>query len=521
MEVKEECGVCGIFLKKKDVNSSIVPLSMDLMLSAIQRRGQSGTGMGIFKVNEGKYGKPFLHRKKLLNVDSFFGGDDNYQRGQILDIYKGVSGIGHVRYGTSGSRDNAIDQLQPFLRRHGKRSKRFCFCFNGNLANYPELEKDLLNNDYDLEIGVDTEIIMHLISLRLKFQQFNSEENFEPDFFDLARYFMERLDGAYSLLILLGDGSLGAVRDPQGFKPLVWGENEDFYAIASETNALRQVGINDFKVVEPGSAILFSDKEVIIKKMFNDKIAHCHFEAVYFENDASHFENIPVRDIRWRFGQELAKIEPLAEEIIKNKGDFIIFPAPESANLAARSFASYFGMTAEDVLKKISSKRGFINSKDKRDYLMNRIYDVIPHLVNGKRIILIEDSIVRGETLKKIIKLIKDAGSKEIHVRITDPPIRFPCFYGIDMSTYSELIANKYSEDIEKNIALEFGVESFIYQKFDGLINAIGLPEEEICHACLTGKYPTKCGKIRAEELKKQEDNKFIDRCFCGGKDNL
>lgn len=517
-EVREECGVCGIFLKKREINSSIVPLSMDLMLSAIQRRGQSGTGIGVFKIREGEYGKPFLHRKKLLNVDNFFGGDDNHQRSQVLDIYKGVSGIGHVRYGTSGKRDNAIDQLQPFLRRHGKRSKRFCFCFNGNLANYPELEKDLLKNDYDLEIGVDTEIIMHLISLRLNFQQSNSEENFEPDFFDLARSFIEKLDGAYSLLVLLGNGNLGAVRDPQGFKPLVWGENEDFYAVASETNALRQVGIKDFHVVDAGSAVLFSENGVIIKKMFNNNTAHCHFEAVYFENDASHFENISVRDIRWNFGTELAKIEPLAEEIKNNPEDFVIFPAPESANLAAKSFASYFGMTSEEVLKKISSKRGFINSKDKRDYLMNRLYDIIPHLVNGKRVILIEDSVVRGETLRKIIKLIKAAGSKEIHVRVTDPPIKCPCFYGIDMSTYSELIANKYTENTEENIAKDFGVDSFKYQNFEGLIRAIGLPEGEICHACLTGKYPTEFGKIRANEMIKNE-TKIENKEFCGSKD--
>lgn len=518
-EINEECGVCGIFLKKRENNREVVPLSMDLMLSAIQRRGQSGTGIGVFKKREGEYGKPFIHRKKLMNVENFFGGEDNFQRNQIIDIYRGLSGVGHVRYGTSGSRDNAIDQLQPFLRRHGKKSKRFCFCFNGNLANYRELEADLKKNDYDLEIGVDTEIIMHLISLRLKFQQANSGENFEPDFFDIARYFMERLDGAYSLCMLLGNGDLGVVRDPQGFKPLVWGENDDFYAVASETNALRQVGIKDFKIVEPGSAILFSDQGVIVKKMFNDKVSHCHFEAVYFENDASHFENKPIRDVRWNFGVELAKIEPLAEDIFKNKEDYVIFAAPESANLAARAFANYFAMTAEEVLKKTSSKRGFINSKEKREYLMNRLFDVIPHLVNGKKAILIDDSMVRGETLKKVVKLIKEAGAKEVHVRVTDPPIKCPCFYGIDMATFSELIANKFPDNLEENISKYLEVESFVYQTFNGLINAIGMNREKICHACLTGEYPTKFGKIRADELAKKENKEFISRCFCGGKD--
>ncbi|VVB78664.1 Glutamine--fructose-6-phosphate aminotransferase [isomerizing] [uncultured archaeon] len=525
-EVKEECGVCGIYLKNSKDNSALVPVSIDLMLSAIQRRGQSGTGVGIFKSREGEYSKPFAHRKKLLNVENFFGGEDNIQRELIVDNLKGVAGIGHVRYGTSGKRDNATDQLQPFLRRHGKKSKRFCFCFNGNLANYPELEQDLLKSDYDLEIGVDTEIIMHLISLRLKFQQFNSGENFEPDFFDIARSLMEKLDGAYSLLMLMGNGDLGVVRDPQGFKPLVWGENEDFYAVASETNALRQVGIKNFKIVEPGSVILFSKTGVKVAKIFNTKKAHCHFEAVYFENDTSHFENIPVHDIRWRFGLELAKVDPLAEEIRKNPRSFVIFPAPETANLAARAFASHFNLTSEDVLKKISSKRGFINSKEKRAYLMNRIYDVVPHLIKDKKAILIEDSVVRGETLKKIVKLLKEACTKEIHIRVTDPPIKCPCFYGIDMSTYSELIANKYPQDTEKNIAKEMEVDSFKYQTIDGLKNSLLVAPENLCLACLNGEYPTEFGKKRAQTLLKNSGNeskvpeKIYDRPeFCDGKE--
>jgi amidophosphoribosyltransferase len=136
-----------------------------------------------------------------------------------------------------------------------------------------------------------------------------------------------------------------------------------------------------------------------------------------------------------------------------------------------------------------------------------------------KKAILIDDSIVRGDTLKKVVKLIREAGAKEVHVRITDAPIKFPCFYGIDMSTYSELIANRFSNKLEENIAKDLGVDSFVYQTFEGLIRAIGLKKEEICHACLTGEYTTKYGKIRAEELKESKDKAYIDRCFCGSKD--
>ena len=161
-EVHEECGVGAVFLKEDSENSTIVPLTLDLILSDIQRRGQSGTGIAIHRMKEREYFKPFLHRKKPADVNTFFGGDDSQKRGWVLNTYRGIAGIGHVRYTTSGEDDS--DGLQPFYRRHGKRSKRFCFCFNGNQPNYSELESELCAQDYELEIGTDTEVIMHLIA---------------------------------------------------------------------------------------------------------------------------------------------------------------------------------------------------------------------------------------------------------------------------------------------------------------------------------------------------------------------
>ena len=379
------------------------------------------------------------------------------------------------------------------------------FAFNGNEANYSELEKELLAHDYELETGTDTEVIMHLVSIALKQQQVQQGgENFDPDFFSLSKNLMGRLDGSYSLVMLMGNGNLGVMRDPQGFKPLVWGEGEDYFAVASESSALRKVGISDFKIVEPGSAILISrDKNPVIEQILPAKRKHCHFEGNYFMADDSHFENVPIYDIRSRFGLELAKAEPLADKIRANPQEFVVFPAPVSANVAAKFYARYFGLELEEVLKKTSSKRGFINSPGKRDHLMSRLYDIIPSLISGKNAILIEDSVVRLETLKKLVKMVWDCKPKEVHVRVTDCPITHPCFYGINMSTYGELIANKYPENLEGNIERDLGVTSFRYQRMGGLIDAFGIDPNHLCLACLNGDYPTQFGKVRAMESRR------------------
>jgi amidophosphoribosyltransferase len=501
---REECGVAAVLLKDETINSKLVPYTLDLILSKIQRRGQSGTGIGIHRMSEGKYFKPFVHRKKPVDVDTFFGGVDMQKRSWVLSSYRGIAGIGHVRYTTSGEEEEG--GLQPFYRRHGKRSKRFVFAFNGNEANYSELEADLLSHDYELETGTDTEIIMHLVSIALKQQQIQQGGgNFDPNFFDLSRNLMNQLDGSYSLVMLLGNGNLGVMRDPQGFKPLVWGECEDYFAVASESSALRKAGISNFKIVEPGSAILISrNREPIIEQILPARRKHCHFEAIYFEEDDSHFENIPVYDIRSRLGLELASVEPLAEEIRANPDSFVVFPAPISANVAAKFYARYFGLESEEVLKKNSSARGFINSPEKREYHMSRRYDINPSLVSGKRAILIEDSAVRLETLRKLIKMIRDCNPLEIHVRVTDCPITHPCFYGINMSTYSELIASRYPENLEGNIEGELGVNSFRYQQMKGLTDAFQMDPNNLCLACLNGDYPTPYGRVRAKESREQ-----------------
>ncbi|MBS3074930.1 amidophosphoribosyltransferase [Candidatus Pacearchaeota archaeon] len=510
--LKEECGICGIYLKNPIKNSELISYNLDLMLNRMQRRGQTGSGISIFKIREGKYGKVLKTLKKPGLVSNLFGGENLDLRKKIIKENNGIAGIGHVRYGTSGNRGNTLDLLQPFLRRHGKKWKKFSICFNGNLANYPELEEELRKRDYDLETDVDTEVIMHLFSLGIK--KFSDENNeVKPDFFDLSNFVMQQIDGAFNILLLFGDGNLIAIRDSYGFKPLVWGENQDFYAIASESVALERIGIRDIQVVPPGSVIIFNANGVFLKQLFfNQKKAFCQFEAIYFSDSGSLFEGKSIYEIRRNLGKELAKAEPLKEFIKKNKKNYVVVPVPETSNAAAEGFAEILGLSFRPLgLRKLDKTRGFINEYEKREDIMNRIYDVIKEIFQDKEVFLIEDSIIRGETLGKTINLIKNTNPKAIHVRVTEPKVCHPCFYGVDMSTYGEFIANVCdSLNLEEEIAKKIGADTFFYQKFEGLINSLGFDKNEICHACLTGDYPTEFGKKRAEEaLKKFKDQKI------------
>lgn len=503
--IKEECGIAGIYMKNPIKNSEIVPINLDLMLNRMQRRGQTGAGISVYKNLDGKCGKALKTFKRQGLVNNLFGGDDLELRKLIVNENIGVSGIGHVRYGTSGNRGSSKDLLQPFLRRHGKKWKKFAICFNGNLANYPELDLELRNKEYELETDVDTEIIMHLFSIGIK--KLSDENNGEkPDLFKLCKEVSEQMDGAYNILMLFANNEMVAIRDKHGFKPLVWGETQDFYAIASESVALERLGIKKINIVKPGSVIVFNNSGVETKELFNNKKAYCQFEAIYFSDSGSLFEGKSIYEIRRNLGKELAQIEPLKEFIDNNRKDCVVVPVPETSNAAAEGFAESLDISFRPMgLRKLDKTRGFINEILKREHIMDRTYDIIKEVFYDKNVFLIEDSIIRGETLAKTIKLVKTAKPKTIHVRVTEPKVCHPCFYGIDMSTYGEFIANCcISQDLEPEIASKIGANSFVYQKFDGLINALGFKKDEICHACLTGEYPTEFGKKRAEEAKKK-----------------
>lgn len=514
-EVHEECGIAAVYLKHpdKESNLNLVPEVLYVLLSQLQHRGQLSTGISTYNPFNSEY-EPILKLvTKIGRVNDLFEINNDEYRKELIRYCKGISGIGHVRYATAGSAKTHLSlkkEAQPFLRDHGRPWKRYSIAFNGNLANYSNLRQDILDEGYILDTNVDTEVIMHLISLGLK-NLANMDltgKYIKPDLFEISKYLMNKMEGAYNIFIQFADGNLVVIRDHLAFKPLVWGETEEFYAIASESVALEKIGITKIHSVNQGTCMIFNKSGVIQKNVFpSDKTAHCQFEWVYFSRANSIIDDKSVNLVRKNLGRELANIEPLKLEFSNEfSSDYIVVPVPNTAIPAAESYAKELKLQLSIAITKTDGSRGFINKEEERKRIMSKEYNIINEEIKGKKVILIEDSIVRGETSKRIVSLVRNAGAKEVHFRSTEPPIISPCFYGIDFPTSNELIATKYSENIEENVAREIGADSVKYQTLNNLIKAIGLGDNRVCLACLNGKYPTPSGSNMADKDKNQHD---------------
>jgi len=506
-ECGEECGIAAVYLKNSSRKTNLVPELLYVMLSQLQHRGQLSAGISTYNPFNRGYEKKLKIWKGVGRVNDLFRINDREERRRVVEYCKGIAGIGHVRYATAGCATTYLDlieEAQPFLRHHGRPWKRFSIAFNGNLANYFSLRKGILKEGYLLDTKVDTEIIMHLIALNLKALSSNSREgDVKPNLFDVAEAVMKKLDGAYNVLELFGDGDLVVIRDPLAFKPLVFGENSDFFGMASESVALEKIGIEKFYPVSNGSCMIFNRNGMSQKNIFSGtRKAHCHFERVYFSRANSIIDGKSVNSTRENLGKNLARIEPLKDRFPQQ---YVVVPIPNTAIPAAETYARTLNLPLSLALIKGEGERGFINKEEERKRIMDREYGLIVERVKGKKIILIEDSIVRGETSRRIVSLMRNAGALEVHLRSTEPPLLYPCFYGIDFPTYKELIAarNLNSEDLEKAVASEIGADSVVYQTLDGLIEATGFSENELCLACLTGDYPTEWGKRMAKKADK------------------
>lgn len=501
-EFHEECGVGAYFLKDQSENSLKVPANLINIASSLQHRGQRSAGINVYNPLGDKL---MTTHKDIGSVLKVFSLDNSEVNKKILEKCRGCAGIVHTRYCTSGKGgedyEAAFDEVQPFERRHGRTWKRFSLAFNGNISNYKELRDDFVKErGYHLDTNVDTEVLMHLIALEIKEQStsFISEAS-RPDLFEVVENVMKKLDGAYNIVLLFGDGNLIVFRDPHGFRPLVWGENEEGYVFASESRALERVGVTKFQDVLPGQAILVNKFGVTKRILATAKRSFCHFEAIYFEKANSRNDGLYIKNVRENAGRELAKTEPLKQNL---DSDFVVVPAPWTAVPAAEAFAEALKIPFRLAVEKDESLRGFINGVNDREKIMKRIYVVHSRDVSGKKVIVVDDSLVRGETSKLLIQRIRESGAKEVHLRLTEPPIKFPCFYGIDIPSRKELIANKFSgNDFEERIAKEIGANSVVFQTIDGLVNAFGIPKENLCLACLTGEYPTEYGKKRFKEV--------------------
>jgi amidophosphoribosyltransferase len=454
-EKKEECGIFGIYSKK---GSDVAPYIYRALV-ALQHRGQDAAGFAVYD------GKEITAKRGMGMVDQIFTPDDLKVKGHV--------GIGHTRYPTTGVCRPCDVQPTVF--------KDIATAHNGHIANYNDLKVELEKDGYSYQSNVDSEPIAYLLH-----KAGDIEKGVDA--------VMSRAEGSYSDAAIV-HGKLVIFRDPCAIRPLVWGEDEEFVCFASETVALDINNIPYKGVVSGGELVIIDSKEGTVnrKQVVKEKPSHCMFEYVYFARPDSMLNGVGVYEARQRLGRILAKEAPV-------NGDVVV-PVPDTSRPAAASYASVLNLPCEEgLIKNRYIGRTFIMpNQEKRVGAVKLKLNPLKSVVDGKRVVLVDDSIVRGTTLKEIITLVRGSGAKEVHVRITCPPVKAPCFYGVDMSTYKELIANKKTVD---KIRRYLNADTLHYISIAGLKSALGLP---ICTGCLDEGYPTKYVKELAEKIKAEE----------------
>ncbi len=451
--MKEYCGVVGIYGHKDAARLTY------LALYALQHRGEESAGIVSFD-----HKRVYAHKGMGLIGNVF---DENG-----LKKLKGPMAIGHVRYSTTGS--SVIKNVQPLLVDHKKGF--IAVAHNGNLTNSVELRNELENSGSILQTTMDSELIVHLLA---KDQKNNFKEKIVP--------IAARMEGAYSFVLMIND-AIYAIRDPHGFRPLCIGKLSDGgYVVASETCALDMIQATYMRDVEPGETIII-DKDGLTSLKRPDKHRHsfCIFEYIYFSRPDSNVFGHSVYTTRKDLGRALAREHPVEADLV--------MPIPDSGTCAALGYAQQSGIPLEMAfIRNHYIGRTFIQpSQLIRDFKVKVKLNPSRDALKDKRIIIIEDSIVRGTRSKGRVRALRQAGAKEIHMRVSCPPLISPCFYGIDFPTKKELIAANHTiEDIRQFI----GVDSLKYLSLDGMLNSMSQPKEEFCVACFTGNYPTKICK--------------------------
>ena len=503
-ELWHACGIAAVYHFPNHPPSPLVPegrpeLASSLiphMLLNMQNRGQLAAGISTYR--EGRR-QLLLTYKDVGTVIEAFRMNHRAKFEAIMRRVAGPAAIGHVRYATCGQED--VSYAQPFERMHGRRWKWFAFAFNGQLANYPTLRRDLLQKtDYHLSRDTDTEILMHRISYELR------GEN-RPDLVAVFGRLHSWLDGAYSLVFLNAYGELVVARDPYGFRPLAYASDGSLFAAASESVALQNIGFEEVHHLEPGELVVCSSDGLRRERFASaPRTARCFFEWIYFANVASNIDGRSVYQARAALGRELAACEtlPLDEHTV-------VVPVPDTAKPAADAMAHALGLpSVEGLLRNRYLGRTFIEGQDRAERARLK-YTPVREVLEGKRVLLVEDTIVRSTTMRALVHQIRRRGrAREVHVRVACPPILAPCFYGIDMSTLDELFAPRFlngpiepDEATLAQMARDIGADSLRYLPLDAIPRAIGLEREQLCLACLSGVYPTPAG-AQLYELAKQ-----------------
>ncbi|MBT6121053.1 amidophosphoribosyltransferase [bacterium] len=450
MGFKDECGVFGAFGHK---NASHLCY---LGLYSLQHRGQESAGIVSFD------GTDFYAVKEMGLVSKVFDGEKT-------EYLKGESAIGHVRYSTTGASN--INNIQPLYSQTSK--GRISIAHNGNLTNAFSLIEELEKIGALFQTTIDSEVILHLLS-----------RSSHSDFSDALGETLGKIEGAFSL-VMLGENFLVAARDRHGFRPLVLGKKDNSYFVSSETCALDLIGAEYIREIEPGEIIIISKEGIISFTIPSESViqpAHCIFEHVYFSRPDSQVFGDSVHLVRKEMGRQLSIEHPAEADIVMS--------IPDSGNSAALGFAEQSGIPFEiGMTRNHYVGRTFIQPEQSiRDFSVKVKLNPIKHVLKGKRVVVVDDSLVRGTTAKRRVSAILEAGATEVHLRISSPPIQFPCHMGIDTPDRDQLIAaNKTTAEIMRFV----GANSLGFLSIDGMKRSTTAHKKSnYCSACFSGKYP-------------------------------
>jgi len=446
-DLHESCGIFGIYAPGVDVARVTF-----FALYALQHRGQESAGIATAEDD-----RIYIHTDMGLVSHAF--------NEEGLARLKGNIAIGHNRYSTTGS--SVICNAQPVLV--GTMDLRMALGHNGNITNSSSLRVELEEKGFDFNSSTDSEIIANLILSAP-----------EKDLEGKIKYAMRRLQGAYSLVILANDKLYG-VRDPMGVRPLCVGSLDGGWVLASETCALDHIGAQYIREIEPGEIVTIDGNGVRSTRIESGKKALCIFEYIYFARPDSLLNGKLIYTTRERMGAILSREHPVEADMVMG--------IPDSATAAGIGYARASGIPYhEGLLKNRYVGRTFIEPDQRLRELGVRLkFNPLTQEISGKRLVVVDDSIVRGTTTPRVISMLRKAGAREVHMRICAPPIRYPCFFGVDMATRWELIAAQKSvAEIKDTI----GADSLGYISMEGLIEAVDQPSDVFCVACFTGEYP-------------------------------
>jgi amidophosphoribosyltransferase len=444
---RDECGVFGVYAPDRDVSR----LSY-FALFALQHRGQESAGIAVAR----DHSIMTLRDRGLVS--------------QVFDEHKlrsleGDMAIAHVRYSTTGS--SSWENAQPVWRSD---ERELALAHNGNLINAVELHSELVENGVGFRSTSDSEIIAALLST-------HAAERIEDAVMDVV----PRLQGAFSTVVMTRD-KVVAFRDPAGLRPLALGMLDGRYCVASESCAFDIIGAKLLRRVEPGEMVVLGPKGLYAKQAVDsDREAMCVFEYIYFARPDSRMGGDVLQATRGRMGELLWQEAPVDADLV--------IAVPDSGNAAARGVARASGLPQDDgFVKNRYVARTFIQpGQELRKHGLRLKFNPIPEVVAGKRLVVVDDSIVRGNTTRQIVQMLREAGAAEVHMRISAPPIKHPCHYGIDMSTREEMIAHGRSVE---QVAAELGCDSLHYLSLEGVYRALRQPRDRHCDACFSGDYP-------------------------------